>query len=106
MLTPSTIATVKSTAPVLAEHGFTIIQRFYERLFEAHPELKHLFSMRHHVGMVDLRRVADAVLKPDAHYYVCGPQPFMRQQVETLKALGIDEARVHCEVFGTDVFEE
>ncbi|MDR6858186.1 NO-inducible flavohemoprotein [Variovorax guangxiensis] len=59
-----------------------------------------------HVGMVDLRRISEAVLKPDADYYVCGPLPFMRQQVETLKALGIDEARVHYEVFGTDVFEE
>ena len=30
----------------------------------------------------------------------------MRKQVETLKAMGIDEARLHYEVFGTDVFEE
>jgi nitric oxide dioxygenase len=56
--------------------------------------------------MVDLRKVSEAVLKPDADYYVCGPLPFMRQQVETLKALGIKESRVHYEVFGTDVFEE
>ena len=47
MLTPTTIATVKATAPVLAEHGYAIIQRFYERLFEAHPELKNIFNMRH-----------------------------------------------------------
>ena len=59
-----------------------------------------------HVGLVDLRRIPQAVLKPDADYYICGPLPFMRQQVETLKALGIDEAKVHYEVFGTDVFEE
>ena len=47
MLTPKTIDTVKATAPILAEHGYAIIQRFYRRLFEAHPELKNLFNMRH-----------------------------------------------------------
>ena len=57
-------------------------------------------------GLVDLRRVSQSVLKPDADYYVCGPLPFMRAQVETLKALGVAEARIHYEVFGTDVFEE
>ncbi|MBT2304187.1 NO-inducible flavohemoprotein [Variovorax paradoxus] len=55
-----------------------------------------------HVGLVDLRRVAKSVLKPDADYYVCGPMPFMRMQVETLKSLGIAQARLHYEVFGTD----
>ena len=46
----------------------------------------------------------ESVLKPDADYYICGPLPFMRAQVEALKALGVPEARVHYEVFGTDVF--
>ena len=59
-----------------------------------------------HVGMVDLGRISEAVLKPDADYYICGPLPFMRKQVEALKEMGIDEARLHYEVFGTDVFEE
>jgi nitric oxide dioxygenase len=34
MLTQKTIETVKATAPVLAEHGYAIIKRFYRRLFE------------------------------------------------------------------------
>jgi len=59
-----------------------------------------------YVGLVDLRRISQAVLKPDADYYICGPLPFMRMQVATLKELGVDEARLHYEVFGTDVFEE
>ena len=59
-----------------------------------------------HVGMVDLRRISRAVLKPDADYYICGPLPFMRKQVAVLKEMGVDEARLHYEVFGTDVFEE
>jgi nitric oxide dioxygenase len=47
MLTQKTKDTVKATAPVLAEHGYPIIQRFYERLFQAHPELKNVFNMVH-----------------------------------------------------------
>ena len=34
-------------AAVLAEHGYTIISRFYQGMFEAHPELKNVFNMRH-----------------------------------------------------------
>jgi nitric oxide dioxygenase len=59
-----------------------------------------------HAGLVDLRRVADKVLLPDADYYLCGPIPFMRMQVQALKAIGVPESRLHYEVFGTDVFEE
>jgi nitric oxide dioxygenase len=59
-----------------------------------------------HAGLVDLRRIADAVLVPDADYYICGPIPFMRTQVQTLKALDVAESRLHYEVFGTDVFDE
>ncbi|KXV14781.1 nitric oxide dioxygenase [Caballeronia megalochromosomata] len=47
MLTQRTKDIVKATAPVLAQHGYTIIQRFYFRLFEAHPELKNVFNMAH-----------------------------------------------------------
>lgn len=47
MLSQQTKDIVKSTAPVLAEHGYTIVRRFYQRLFEAHPELKNVFNMAH-----------------------------------------------------------
>lgn len=57
-------------------------------------------------GMVDLRAIADQVLLPDADYYLCGPIPFMRQQLATLTALGVDPSRIHYEVFGSDVFNE
>ncbi|MFC3041016.1 NO-inducible flavohemoprotein [Virgibacillus xinjiangensis] len=35
---------IKSTVPVLREHGTDITKRFYERLFETHPELKNVFN--------------------------------------------------------------
>ncbi|TAL92932.1 MAG: NO-inducible flavohemoprotein [Paraburkholderia sp.] len=47
MLTQRTKDIVKATAPVLAQHGYAIIQHFYRRLFEAHPELKNVFNMAH-----------------------------------------------------------
>jgi nitric oxide dioxygenase len=47
MLSQDTKDLIKATAPVLAEQGSTIIRRFYQRLFEAHPELRNLFNMTH-----------------------------------------------------------
>ncbi|UHA73994.1 NO-inducible flavohemoprotein [Paenibacillus sp. 481] len=44
MLSQQTIEIVKSTAPVLAEHGQHITKRFYEMLFTNHPELLNIFN--------------------------------------------------------------
>ncbi|SEU09805.1 nitric oxide dioxygenase [Salinibacillus kushneri] len=35
---------VKSTVPILEERGTDITKRFYERMFENHPELKNIFN--------------------------------------------------------------
>lgn len=58
-----------------------------------------------HVGLVDLKRIAGAVLLPDADYYICGPIPFMRMQHDALLELGVKESRIHYEVFGPDLFD-
>nr|WP_315593856.1 NO-inducible flavohemoprotein [uncultured Cupriavidus sp.] len=47
MLTQHTKDIVKATAPVLAQHGYDIIKCFYQRMFNAHPELKNVFNMAH-----------------------------------------------------------
>jgi len=57
------------------------------------------------VGRVDLARVAESVIKPQADYYLCGPIPFMRMQLGALRRLGVAESKIHYEVFGTDVFD-
>ena len=59
-----------------------------------------------HAGLVDVKAIKDAILLPDADYYICGPIPFMRLQHDALKELGIREARIHYEVFGPDLFAE
>jgi nitric oxide dioxygenase len=59
-----------------------------------------------YAGMVDLDKIADRVMLPDADYYICGPIPFMRLQHDALLSRGIREPRVHYEVFGPDLFAE
>ncbi|ANS76655.1 nitric oxide dioxygenase [Paenibacillus yonginensis] len=44
MLSQQTIEIIKSTVPVLEVHGQTITSVFYKRMFEAHPELLHIFN--------------------------------------------------------------
>jgi len=38
---------VKSTAPVLSEHGIAITSHFYKRMLDKHPELKNIFNSAH-----------------------------------------------------------
>ncbi|MBU9560785.1 NO-inducible flavohemoprotein [Burkholderia multivorans] len=59
-----------------------------------------------HAGLVDVNAIKDAILLPDADYYICGPVPFMRLQHDALKQLDVPEARIHYEVFGPDLFAE
>jgi nitric oxide dioxygenase len=44
MLQPRTIEIIKSTVPVLSVHGRAITSRFYQLLFDKHPELFDIFN--------------------------------------------------------------
>ena len=44
MLQQQTIDVIKSTVPVLEQHGQTITSTFYKNLFAAHPELLNIFN--------------------------------------------------------------
>ena len=61
MLSQQTIETVESTIPLLAEHGQTITQNFYGKLFAAHPELKNVFNLNNQQDGNQSRALADAV---------------------------------------------
>lgn len=67
MLSPSTITTVKATAPLLADYGYAIIQRFYTRLFQADPALQNLFNQRHQERGEQQRALAGALHAYAAH---------------------------------------
>lgn len=44
MLSQETIQIIKSTVPVLEQHGKTITTTFYKNMFEANPELLNIFN--------------------------------------------------------------
>lgn len=56
----------------------------------------------HHTGRINLEKVKDQVLRPDADYFLCGPAGFMREQANMLRSLGIAEPRIHYEAFGPE----
>ena len=47
-LEEATINTVKATAPLVAENANAITTRFYNILFDEHPEVKSMFNMSNH----------------------------------------------------------
>lgn len=61
MITNNTIEIVKSTAPVLAEHGEAITKAFYKRLFVHHPEMKNIFNMTHQQKGTQPKVLANAI---------------------------------------------
>ncbi|SPO05348.1 related to flavohemoglobin [Cephalotrichum gorgonifer] len=61
-LTAEQIAIVKSTAPILREHGETITTVFYKNMMEAHPSLKNVFSLRNQQSGAQQRALSNAVI--------------------------------------------
>lgn len=47
MLDAATRTLVKSSAPILAEHGVTLTRHFYARMFDQNPELREVFNQGH-----------------------------------------------------------
>lgn len=60
-LTAQQIAIVKSTAPVVKQHGNTITATFYRNMLAAHPELKNYFSLRNQQSGAQQAALANAV---------------------------------------------
>ena len=72
---------------------------FYENVAEAELEgVDYDYK-----GRIELEKVRDKVLLPDANYYLCGPIPFMQSQQKSLEALGVPSERIHSEVFGSGI---
>ena len=59
-----------------------------------------LGTANHYAGIVDLQQLNVGPLLPEADYYVCGPAPFIRKQVQDLAALGVPSEAIHFEEFG------
>lgn len=61
MLDGKTIAIVKSTAPVLQEHGEALTQHFYKRMFKHNPEVAPFFNPAHQNAGKQQRALAGAI---------------------------------------------
>ncbi|NID14563.1 MOSC and FAD-binding oxidoreductase domain-containing protein [Luteibacter yeojuensis] len=53
-------------------------------------------------GRIDRAQLEGMALPSDGHYYLCGPQPFMRQMLDDLHELGVPGERIHSETFGPE----
>lgn len=70
---------------------------FYEEASEADTQGKDYDF----TGRIELEKIKDQVLLPDADYYICGPLPFMKAQSQALRDMGVAEERIHMEVFAS-----
>jgi len=61
-LTPEQNQIVKSTVPVLQQHGEEITRVFYQQLLAAHPELTSIFPAANQEDGTQARRLAAAIL--------------------------------------------
>lgn len=61
MLSSKTIATVKSTAGILAQHGETLTRHFYKRMFSHNPEVAPFFNPAHQQAGHQQRALAGAI---------------------------------------------
>jgi len=61
VLSPQTIAIVKSTAPILEEHGETLTRHFYSRMFAHNPEVGPFFNPANQAAGNQQRALAAAI---------------------------------------------
>ena len=61
MLSQQTITIVKSTAPILEEHGETLTRHFYQRMFQHNPEVLPFFNPANQTAGKQQRALASAI---------------------------------------------
>lgn len=88
-LTKEQVDIVKSTAPVLEQHGTAITTVFYRNLLASHPELKNVFSLRNQQTGVQQDALAKSVLAYARHI----------DQLGRLGSVAERIAQKHCSLF-------
>ncbi|KAL7793723.1 globin-like protein [Trichoderma ceciliae] len=66
-LTTDQIAIIKSTVPIIRDHGTTVTTIFYANMLAAHPELKNFFSLRNQQTGAQQTALANSVLAAATH---------------------------------------
>ncbi|KAL0959836.1 hypothetical protein HGRIS_011513 [Hohenbuehelia grisea] len=103
-VTPEQIAIVKSTAPVLKEHGVIITTLFYKNMLDAHPELKNIFSMSSQATGAQPRALAASVL---AYAMYIDDLPKLQHAVERIahKHVSLSVKPEHYPIVGKHLME-
>ena len=90
MLNQTTIDIIKSTVPVLEQHGKDITTRFYQLLFSSHPELKNVFNQSNQRQGRQQTALANAVYAAAANIDNLGAIiPVVKQIGQKHRALGV-----------------
>ncbi|MFB5192739.1 NO-inducible flavohemoprotein [Alicyclobacillus fastidiosus] len=90
MLSQETRDIIKSTVPVLETHGTAITTRFYQLLFESHPELLNIFNKMNQRKGDQQTALANAVYAAAAHIdHLEDILPAVKQISNKHRALGI-----------------
>ncbi|KAL7898718.1 globin-like protein [Trichoderma sp. SZMC 28014] len=66
-LSPAQIDIIKSTVPILREHGPVVATTFYANMLAAHPELQNYFSLRNQQTGAQQIALSNAVLAAAIH---------------------------------------
>lgn len=67
---------------------------FYNQL-DSTPAKDNVFE-----GWVDISRIRESILLPEASYYICGPAPFIEKHYKDLVEHGVAKDRIYFEEFG------
>ncbi|MFD1851227.1 NO-inducible flavohemoprotein [Oceanobacillus bengalensis] len=81
---------IKSTVPVLQEHGTAITTRFYQTMFKKHPELKNIFNQTNQRKGDQPKALANTVLAAAMHIdQLESILPVVKQIAEKHRSLNI-----------------
>ena len=79
MLNQKTIDIIKSTVPVLKEHGLEITKTFYKTMFTNNPEVKEMFNMDKQESGEQPKALAMTGWRLG---YACGPREIIKQMTK------------------------
>jgi nitric oxide dioxygenase len=104
MLNAKTIEIIKSTVPVLEQHGKDITTRFYELLFSKHPELLNIFNQANQKQGRQQTALANAVYAAAANIDNLGAIiPVVKQIGQKHRALGVQPE--HYPIVGENLLQ-
>ena len=98
-LTPAQTNIIKTTVPVLQQHGEAVTTTFYRNLFAAHPELYNIFNPANQHNGGQQRSLAAAVLAYAQHIENPGVLQHMLNRIES-KHVSLEVKAEHYPIVG------